>query len=91
MRGIPGIFAVADCFSTHPVQVEQEAHHKITLQYHAPGILNIVVAGGAGNALVLVQDIIDRKFQFPIFLFKHLFAQAGIPQRYALVISIGPA
>ena len=56
--------------STHPVQVEQEAYHEVTFQHLAPYIFKIVVAIVAGNALVLVQDIIDSKFQFPVLLFE---------------------
>jgi hypothetical protein len=72
--------------ATHPVQVEKEADHKISSQDDAPGVLHIVIAGRAGNALVLVQDIVDGELKLPVLLFEQLLAETGIPQGYALII-----
>lgn len=56
--------------ATHTVQVKQEAYHKITPQHHTVHIFKVVVAGVPGYALILVQDIIHRKFQFTILFLK---------------------
>lgn len=76
---------------THPVQVKEEADHEITAEHHVTGILDIVITGGTGDALVLVQDIIDRKLDLPVLLFEDLLAETCIPQRHVQVIPFSTA
>ena len=45
--------------ATPPVEVEQEAHHKISFQYYAAHVFHVDLVYGPGNTLILVQYIIN--------------------------------
>ncbi len=69
----------------HPVEIEEQADHEISTQYHASNILEIVVAGVSRDALVLIQQVVNRELQLSILLFQELLGKAGIPKRNVLV------
>ena len=54
--------------------------HEILLQYLGINIFNIRVCNGAGHALILVEYIITRKFDFTSLIFKYFFTKVHIPQ-----------
>ena len=55
--------------TANPVQVKQETYHKISFQHHAVYILDVIVTGVAGDTLILIEDVINRQFDLPIFSF----------------------
>jgi len=73
------------------IEIVGKGEHEITLKYNRTGIQYVVGSGHPGNALVLVQDVVNRKFDLPVLLFKYLQSQAAVPQRNVLVKSIRTA
>ena len=45
--------------ASRPVEVEQEAYHKISFEYYAAHIFHVYLVHGPGNTLILVQDIVN--------------------------------
>ena len=71
--------ALVPVVDARPVEVIGEGEHEIPHQYIGFAIEDVVVTHGAGDALVLVEDIVHGNLDFPIFLLKNLPGQAGVP------------
>ena len=59
--------------------------HEILLQYFRVCIFNVSIRNGSVYALILVKNIIARKFNFTGLIFEDFFTKVHVPQGIARV------